>query len=62
MIYRIKLSIGYKDAYIDFNDATEAADFASTLLEHYKQPEDENYIAKIVIEVINPNADQEDKE
>lgn len=62
MIYRIKISIGYRDCYIDFNDATDAAEFASTLLEHYKQPEDESYIAKIVIEVINPNADQEDEE
>ena len=62
MIYRIKLSIGYRDAYIEFNDATEASEFASTLLEHYVQPEDERYIAKVVIEVINPNADQEDEE
>ena len=62
MIYRIVLSIGYRDAYIDFDDATDAAKFACTLLEHYKKPEDEKNIVKVVIEVINPNAESEDEE
>lgn len=52
MIFRICLTLGYRDAYIDFTDATEAAEFASTLLTHYKQPEDEEKIIKVEIQVI----------
>lgn len=41
MIYRIVISIGYRDCYVDFDKAEDAAKFAYTLLEHYKKPEDE---------------------
>lgn len=62
MIYRILLTLGYRDAYIDFDNCEEAAEFATTLMEHYKKPEDENTLVKVVIQVINPAMQQEEDE
>ena len=62
MIYRIVITVGYRDAYIDFNDAKEAGDFASTFLSHYTRPADEKHIAKLCFEIINPDLDEEDQE
>lgn len=61
MIYRICLTIGYRDANIDFDNCEEAADFATTLLEHYKQPKDEDKIIKVEIYIIKSGDDQEEE-
>lgn len=60
MIYRIKLSISYHDVYIDFTDVEDAASFATTLIEHYKQPVDEDRILKVTIEVLFSNYNEEE--
>lgn len=62
MLYRIVLTIGYRDAYIDFYDCEEAANFATSLMEHYVQPEDEEKLLKVNIQVINTTtSEKEDK-
>lgn len=61
MIYRIVLTLGYRDAYIDFTEAEEASTFAATLLEHYTKPTDEKKtIMKVVIEVLSSDYNEEE--
>lgn len=52
MIYRIKLSIGYRDAYFDFTNGEDAISCVTTLIEHYKKPVDEDSILKVTIGVL----------
>lgn len=62
MLYRIVLTIGYRDAYIEFDNVEDASKFATTLLEHYVKPDDEKRIAKIAIEVLDPELKDEEEE
>lgn len=62
MLFRIVLTIGYRDAYIDFYNGEEAAKFAATIMAHYVQPEDEEKLIKVNIQVIDPkNSEKEDE-
>lgn len=62
MLYRIILTVGYRDAYIDFYNCEEAAEFATTIMEHYKQPEDEEKLIRVNIQVINPTISEKEDE
>ena len=63
MIYRITLTLGYRDCYIDFDNAEEAAQFAETIVEHAVKPEDERHVLSMVtINVINAKAYAKEEE
>lgn len=63
MIYRVILKIGYYENWFDFDDITDAAKFAETVLEHQRANEDRKILrAEIVLKVIDPTKENNDEE
>ncbi len=62
MIFRVIIRVSYNEAYFDFDDALSACNFANKALEHSSAREDCKKIAKISIEVINPNVKESEDE
>lgn len=60
MIYRVLLKVSYNEAYFDFKLAEEACLFAKIALEHSATSEDQNKLKRISIQIINPDAEEED--
>lgn len=63
MIYRVILKISYYENWFDFDNVTEAAKFAETVLEHQKTSEDRKILrAEVVLKVVDPTKENNDEE
>lgn len=52
MLYRVILEVGYREAWFDFKDMTEAVVFANQIIEHMTDNKESEKPNKIHIEVI----------
>ena len=55
MIYRVILEVGYNDAWFDFDDISEAGDFARTILTHQSENDDTRNKRTVSIKLIDPS-------
>ena len=51
IVYRLKLEVGYRDVILEFDNAKDAGEFASTLLLHATNKS--NYICKVSMQVVD---------
>lgn len=63
MIYRVILCIGYYENWFDFDNVSEAAKFAETVMEHQKVNNDiKERRVSVTIKVIDSSIKKEDED
>lgn len=62
--YRVKIKVGYNEAFFDFTDSTRATNFANSALLHSVKSEDTENQTKIImsLEEVEPEEEEEDNE
>ena len=62
MLYRVILEVGYREAWFDFKDMTEAVVFANQIIEHMIDNEESKKPHQLTIDVIYILNEEEEKE
>ena len=62
MKYRVILEVGYNTAWFEFEDITDAGEFAKTLLMHQVSNEDTKHKSKIRLEIIDATIEKNEEE
>lgn len=59
MIYRVIISIGYHNAWFDFDSIEEAGEFAKVVIMHGTSNEDTKKRKSVSLQIIDPSAKNE---